>query len=153
MGKRSEPRENARARGFAARSRVLARLVSLAQIRRACSQASANMEFDRNCLQFSYALFFRLIHISLTFSERDVGTALSYSDKNHFEASISRKTYFKSSIWKYMATAPFSKTPRSCAVTLFVGFSWRHDGQDHRDKQTPKFTPDHSLVSVSGGGG
>ena len=39
MGKRSEPRENARARGlssatrgFAARSRVLARLVSLAQI-------------------------------------------------------------------------------------------------------------------------
>ena len=109
-------------------------------IRRACSQASANMEFDRNCLQLSYALFFRLIHISLTFSERDVGTALSYSDKNHFEASISRKTYFKSSIWKYMATAPFSKTPRSCAVTLFVGFSWRHDGQDHRDKQTPKFT-------------
>ena len=94
------------------------------------------MEFDRNCLQLSYALFFRLIHISLTFSERDVGTALSYSDKNHFEASISRKTYFKSSIWKYMATAPFSKTPRSCAVL----FSWRHDGQDHRDKQTPKFT-------------
>ena len=32
LGKRSEPRENARARGFAARSRVLARLVSLAQI-------------------------------------------------------------------------------------------------------------------------
>ena len=35
-----------------------------------------------------------------------------------------------------MATAPFSKTPRSCAVL----FSWRHDGQDHRDKQTTKFT-------------
>ena len=104
--------------------------------RRACSQASANMEFDRNCLQLSYALFFRLIHISLTFSERDVGTALSCPDKKHFEASISRKTYFKSSIWKYMATAPFSKTPRSCAVL----FSWRHDGQVHRDKQTPKFT-------------
>ena len=32
LGKRSEPRENARARGFAARSRVLARLVSLAQV-------------------------------------------------------------------------------------------------------------------------
>ena len=30
--KRSEPRENARARGFAARSRVLASLTSLAQI-------------------------------------------------------------------------------------------------------------------------
>ena len=58
-------------------------------------------EFDRNCLQLSYALFFRSIHISLTFSERDVGTALSYSDKNHFEESISRKTYFKSSIWKW----------------------------------------------------
>ena len=35
-----------------------------------------------------------------------------------------------------MATAPFSKTPRSCEVL----FSWRHDGQDHRDKQTTKFT-------------
>ena len=35
-----------------------------------------------------------------------------------------------------MATAPFSKTPRSCAVL----FSWRHDGQDHRDKQTTKST-------------
>ena len=49
-------------------------------------------EIDRNCLQLSYALFFGLIHISLTFSERDVGTALSYRDKNHFGASISRKT-------------------------------------------------------------
>ena len=65
-------------------------------------------EIDRNCLQLSYELFLRLIHISLTFSERDVATALSYSDKNHFEASIPRKTNFKSSIWK---TAPFSKTP------------------------------------------
>ena len=55
-------------------------------------------EIDRNCLQLSYALFFGLIHISLTFSERDVGTALSYRDKNHFGASISRKTNFKSSI-------------------------------------------------------
>ena len=58
-------------------------------------------EFDRNCLQLSYTLFFGLIHISLTFSERDVGTAQSYSDKNHFEESISRKTNFKSSIWKW----------------------------------------------------
>ena len=58
-------------------------------------------EFDRNCLQLLYALFFRLIHISPTFSERDVVTALSYSDKNHFEASISRKTNFKSSNWKW----------------------------------------------------
>lgn len=58
-------------------------------------------EIDRNCLQLSYALFFGLIHISLTFSERDVGTALSYRDKNHFGASISRKTNFKSSIWKW----------------------------------------------------
>ena len=58
-------------------------------------------EFDRNCVQLSYALFFGLIHISLTFSERDVGTALSYSDKNHFEESISRKTNFKSSISKW----------------------------------------------------
>ena len=58
-------------------------------------------EIDRNCLQLSYALFFGLIHISLTFSERDVGTALSYRDKNHFGASISRKTSFKSSIWKW----------------------------------------------------
>ena len=55
-----------------------------------------------------YELFLRLIHISLTFSESDVATTLSYSDKNHFEASIPRKTNFKSSIWK---TAPFSKTP------------------------------------------
>ena len=58
-------------------------------------------EIDQNCLQLSYALFFRLIYISLTFSERDAGIALSYSDKNHFEASISRKTNFKSSIWKW----------------------------------------------------
>ena len=58
-------------------------------------------EIDRNCLQLSYALFFGLIHISLTFSERDVGTALSYRDKNHFGASISRKSNFKSSIWKW----------------------------------------------------
>ena len=58
-------------------------------------------EIDQNCLQLSYALFFSLIYISLTFSERDVGIALSYSDKNHFEASISRKTNFKSSIWKW----------------------------------------------------
>ena len=35
-----------------------------------------------------------------------------------------------------MATAPFSKTPRSCALLS----SWRHDGQDRRDKQTTKFT-------------
>ena len=82
------------------------------------------------------ALIRVIFQINTHFTERDVGTALSYSDKNHFEASISRKTYFKSSIWKYMATAPFSKTPRSCAVL----FSWRHDGQDHRDKQTTKFT-------------
>ena len=58
-------------------------------------------EIDRNCLQLSYALFFGLIHISLTFSERDVGTALSYRDKNYFGASVSRKTNFKSSIWKW----------------------------------------------------
>ena len=58
-------------------------------------------EIDRNCLQLSCALFFRLIHILLTFSDRDVGTALSYSDKNHFEASISRKTNFKSPTWKW----------------------------------------------------
>ena len=58
-------------------------------------------EINRNCLQLSYALFFGLIHISLTFSERDVGTALSYRDKNHFGESISRKTNFKSSIWKW----------------------------------------------------
>ena len=58
-------------------------------------------EIDRNCLQLSYALFFGLMHISLTFSERDVGTAPSYLDKNHFGASISRKTNFKSSIWKW----------------------------------------------------
>ena len=35
-----------------------------------------------------------------------------------------------------MATAPFSKTPRSCALLS----SWRHDGQDRPDKQTTKFT-------------
>ena len=58
-------------------------------------------EIEPNCLQLSYALFFGLIHTSLTFSERDVGTALSYRDKNHFGASISRKTNFKSSIWKW----------------------------------------------------
>ena len=46
-------------------------------------------------------VIFRLIDISLTFSERDVGIALSHSDKNRFEASISRKTNFKSSIWKW----------------------------------------------------
>ena len=58
-------------------------------------------EIDRNCLQLSYALFVGLIHNSLTFSERDVATALSYRDKNHFGASVSRKTNFKSSIWKW----------------------------------------------------
>ena len=58
-------------------------------------------EIDRNCLQLSYALFVGLIHNSLTFSERDVATALSYRDKNHFGASLSRKTNFKSSIWKW----------------------------------------------------
>ena len=58
-------------------------------------------EIDRNCLQVSHAFFFKLIHISLTFSERDVATALSYHDKNHFKASISRKTNFKSNIWKW----------------------------------------------------
>ena len=35
-----------------------------------------------------------------------------------------------------MTTAPFSKTPRSCALLP----SWRHDGQDRPDKQTTKFT-------------
>ena len=35
-----------------------------------------------------------------------------------------------------MTTAPFSKTPRSCALLS----SWRHDGQDRPDKQTTKFT-------------
>ena len=35
-----------------------------------------------------------------------------------------------------MATAPFSKTSRSCALLS----SWRHDGQDRQDKQTTKFT-------------
>ena len=58
-------------------------------------------EIDRHCLQLSYALFFGLMHISLTCSERDVGTALSYRDKDHFGASVSRKTNFKSSIWKW----------------------------------------------------
>ena len=62
-------------------------------------------EIDRNCLQLSCALFFRLIHILLTFSERTAltgtGTALSYSDKNHFEASTFKKTNFKSRIWKW----------------------------------------------------
>ena len=75
-------------------------------------------EIDRNCLQLSYALFFGLIHISLTFSERDVGTALSYRDKNHFGASISRKTNFKSSIWKWQRH-PFRKSSKLRA-SLFV---------------------------------
>ena len=38
-----------------------------------------------------------------------------------------------------MTPAPFSKTPRSWALLS----SWRHDGQDCRDKQTTKFTPPH----------
>ena len=58
-------------------------------------------EVDRNCLQRSCALFFILIHILLTFSETDFGTALSYSDKNHFDASTFKKTNFKSHIWKW----------------------------------------------------
>ena len=42
-----------------------------------------------------------------------------------------------------MTTAPFSKTPRSCALLS----SWRHDGQDRPDKQTTKFTtPPWSLI-------
>ena len=36
-----------------------------------------------------------------------------------------------------MTTAPFWKTPRSCALLS----SWRHDGQDRPDKETTKFTP------------
>ena len=58
-------------------------------------------EIDLNCLQLLYALFFSSIHISPTFSERDVVTTLSYSHRNHFEASISKKTNFKSSNWKW----------------------------------------------------
>ena len=84
-------------------------------------------EIDRNCLQLSYALFFGIIHISLTFSETDVGTALSYRDKNHFGASISRKTTFKSSIWKWqrrhfrklLEVARFS--PRDVTMAKIVG--------------------------------
>ena len=84
-------------------------------------------EIDRNCLQLSYALFFGIIHISLTFSETDVGTALSYRDKNHFGASISRKTNFKSSIWKWqrrhfrklLEVARFS--PRDVTMAKIVG--------------------------------
>ena len=92
-------------------------------------------EIDRNCLQLSYALFFGLIHISLTFSERDVGTALSYRDKNHFGASISRKTNFKSSIWKWQRRH-FWKLRE---VTL--PSSWRHDGLDQQTKWQPRREP------------
>lgn len=101
-----------------------------------CGALFHSDEIDRNCLQLSYAaLFFNLIHISLTFMERNVGTALSCSDKNHFEASISRNTNFKK--WHLeMETALFSKTPGRCALLS----SGRHDGQAHPDQKTVKFT-------------
>ena len=92
-------------------------------------------EIDQNCLQLSYALFFSLIYISLTFSERDVGIALSYSDKNHFEASISRKTNFKSSIWKWQRRH-FWKLRENTLLS-----SWRHDGQDQQTKRQPRREP------------
>ena len=92
-------------------------------------------EIDQNCLQLSYALFFRLIYISLTFSERDAGIALSYSDKNHFEASISRKTNFKSSIWKWQRRH-FWKLRENTLLS-----SWRHDGQDQQTKRQPGREP------------
>ena len=79
-------------------------------------------EIDRNCLQLSYALFFRSIHISLTFSERDVGTTLSYSDKNHFEVSISRKTNFKSSICK--CNGAIFENSSKLRASLFVTSRW-----------------------------
>ena len=52
-------------------------------------------EIDQNCLQLSYALFFRFIHISLTFSERDVVTALSYPDKTILKRQYPGKPTFK----------------------------------------------------------
>ena len=108
-------------------------------------------EIDRNCLQLSYELFLRLIHISLTFSERDVATALSYSDKNHFEASIPRKTNFKSSIWK---TAPFSKTPCKLSSRPFptrlspLGLrGW--SGQNKMPSVTPHPHPHPTAADIS----
>ena len=44
-----------------------------------------------------------------------------------------------------MTTAPFSKTPRSCALLP----SWRHDGQDRPDKQTTKFTTPPPLLQTA----
>ena len=93
-------------------------------------------EIDQNCLQLSYALFFRLIYISLTFSERDAGIALSYSDKNHFEASISRKTNFKSSI-RNGNGAIFEKSSKLRA-SLFVTSRWpRSSGQTNYEVHHP----------------
>ena len=83
-------------------------------------------EIDRNCLQLSYALFFGLIHNSLTFSERDVGTALSCRDKNHFGASISRKTNFNSSIWKRQRrnNGAIFENSSKLRTSLFVTSRW-----------------------------
>ena len=57
LGEWNESRENARATGEAPLSRVLARLASLAQIRRPCSQATSSM-FTELCGSS---------HLSLTF--------------------------------------------------------------------------------------
>ena len=78
-------------------------------------------EIDQNCLQLSYALFFRLIYISLTFSERDVGTALSYSDKNHFEASFGngRGAIFEKSSKLRTSLFVTSRWPRSSGQTNY----------------------------------
>ena len=72
------------------------------------------------------ALFFGLIHISLTFSERDVGAALSYRDKNHFGASTSSETQgqlvgsIKCSWWK------FSVRSRRARLDLTENFHHEH---------------------------
>ena len=96
-------------------------------------------EIDRNCLQLSYVLLFGLIHISLTFSERDVGTALSYRDKNHFGASISRKTNFKSSIWKWQRR--HFRNSSKLRASLFVTSRWpRSSGQTNYQVHHPPLT-------------
>ena len=93
-------------------------------------------ETDRNCLQLSYALFLGLIHISLTFSQRDVGTALSYRDKSHFGASYPGKPTLKVAFGN--GNGAIFENSSKLRASLFVTSRWpRSSGQTNYQVHHP----------------